>query len=91
MRLEYDDTAFQLMRSIKAGIDPKGIMNRGVLLPMGKEVPAGETATIDLEKLKENIVRPGITDGVMQAQEEQPRKSNEKASEGSWFNRFWSS
>ena len=59
MRSEYDATALTLMRAIKAGIDPKGIMNPGTLLPpLAGEVTTTGTATIDPDSLNGWIIRP---------------------------------
>jgi len=60
MRSEYDETALTLMRAIKAGVDPKGIMNPGTLLPPvqhGTKLPP-RTATIDFENVAGWVVRP---------------------------------
>ena len=60
MRSEYDPTALTLMRAIKGGIDPKGIMNPGTLLPppSSTKLPPIST-TIDTESVEDWIVTPG--------------------------------
>jgi FAD linked oxidases, C-terminal domain len=58
MRSEYDDTALTLMRAIKNGVDPKGIMNPGTLLPLRNQEILSQTSTIDMQSLNEWIVKP---------------------------------
>jgi hypothetical protein len=58
MRSEYDDTALTLMRAIKNGVDPKGIMNPGTLLPLRNQELLPQTSTIDIQSLNEWIVKP---------------------------------
>jgi len=55
---EYDQTAITLMRAIKLGVDPKGIMNPGALLPATSSKILPHTATIDVHALNEWIVKP---------------------------------
>ena len=61
MRSEYDETALTLMRAIKAGVDPKGIMNPYTLLPQahGSILPP-RTATIELENIAGSVVKGEI-------------------------------
>ena len=60
MRAEYDPTALTLMRAIKGGIDPKGIMNPGTLLPPPAPlIIPPPSATIDTESVDDWIVKPG--------------------------------
>ena len=76
MRSEYDETALTLMRAIKAGVDPKGIMNPGTLLPPvhATKLPP-RTATIDFENVAgwvvrpENLSAPAETEPVVKGQE----------------------
>jgi FAD linked oxidases, C-terminal domain len=59
MHAEYDPTALTLMRAIKAGVDPKGIMNPGTLLPPPGKLPTPtKTATISTQNVDEWVVRP---------------------------------
>jgi hypothetical protein len=47
------------MRAIKAGVDPKGIMNPGTLLPpINKKDSPPRIATITAESLNDWVVRP---------------------------------
>ena len=46
------------MRAIKLGVDPKGIMNPGTLLPGPSGTMLPQTATIDVQTLNEWIVKP---------------------------------
>jgi hypothetical protein len=47
------------MRAIKWSMDPKNIMNPGVLLPPVGFKGAKQVATIDREALVENVLHPG--------------------------------
>jgi hypothetical protein len=59
MRAEYDPTALTLMRAIKTGVDPKGIMNPGTLLPPPGKLPTPpKVATISTQGVDEWVVRP---------------------------------
>jgi hypothetical protein len=61
MRSEYDPTALTLMRAIKGGIDPKGIMNPGTLLPPPSSTNLRPiSTTIDTESVEDWIVTPAI-------------------------------
>jgi hypothetical protein len=90
MNSEYDEKALTLMRAIKAGIDPKGIMNPGTLLPppTSGELPP-RTSTIDIQGLNEWIVKPKSWDDPVEADpqlrsvEERGGTSNGEA----WYNR----
>jgi hypothetical protein len=60
MRAEYDPTALTLMRAIKGGIDPRGIMNPGTLLPPPAPLSIPPpSATIDTQSVDDWIVKPG--------------------------------
>jgi hypothetical protein len=57
MRSEYDETALTLMRAIKAGVDPKGIMNPGTLLPPARGIIfPPRAATIGFENIAGSAV-----------------------------------
>lgn len=58
MNAEYDEYALTLMRAIKNGVDPHGIMNPGTLLPLPSGTPSTRTSTIDVESLNEWIIKP---------------------------------
>ena len=92
MNSEYDDKALTLMRAIKAGIDPKGIMNPGTLLPpqTSGELPP-RTSTIDIESLNEWIVKPKSLDDPVET-DPQLRSIVERGGTSSgeaWYNRAW--
>jgi hypothetical protein len=80
MRSEYDETALTLMRAIKAGVDPKGIMNPGTLLPPPHGIIlTPRTATIELENIAGWVIKP---ENLSAPAEADPGKESEK----SWFN-----
>jgi len=77
------------MRAIKAGIDPKNIMNPGTLLP---PIHKGDTpytaATIDLQSINEWIVRP---ESLTAPAEVEPRRDSAVNENGeSLLGRSWS-
>jgi len=92
MNSEYDDKALTLMRAIKAGIDPKGIMNPGTLLPSqnSAELPP-RTSTIDVENLNEWIVKPKSLDDPVQTDPQLLSIMEESgpSSGEAWYNRAW--
>jgi hypothetical protein len=98
MRAEYDAKALTLMRAIKAGVDPKGIMNPGTLLPLSSQEVASRNPTINMHSLNDWIVKPKTLDEPMETDpqlrpivkghqksgEDRPDSSGE-----SWFNWAW--
>ena len=93
MNSEYDDKALTLMRAIKAGIDPKGIMNPGTLLPpqTSEELPP-RTSTIDMESLNEWIVKPKSLDDPVETDPRLRSIVERKGTSGrgeAWHNRVW--
>jgi|SRR5579862_6937295 hypothetical protein len=74
------------MRAIKAGIDPKNIMNPGTLIPpIHKKDSPPTAATIDLQSINEWIVKPESLTAPVET------NSNVSASENgdSFFGRSW--
>jgi hypothetical protein len=93
MNSEYDDKALTLMRAIKAGIDPKGIMNPGTLLPpqISGELPP-RTSTIDMESLNEWIVKPKSLDDPVETDPQLRSTMERRGTSGrgeAWHNWVW--
>lgn len=92
MDSEYDDKALTLMRAIKAGIDPKGIMNPGTLLPpQTSGEPPPRASTIDMESLNEWVVKPKSLNDPVET-DPQLRSIVERGTyDGgeAWHNRVW--
>ena len=85
MEAEYDEFALTLMRAIKSGVDPHGIMNPGTLLPPPSGTPSPKISTIDVEKLNDWIVKPqSLTDPA----EKDPQLST-VARGDSWMTQAW--
>jgi len=100
MRSEYDDTALTLMRAIKNGVDPKGIMNPGTLLPLRNQEILPQTSTIDIQSLNEWIIKPkdleepaktepqlrSIVNGTTSSADPQITSVAKSSEGGSWWN-----
>ena len=85
MEAEYDEFALTLMRAIKSGVDPHGIMNPGTLLPPPSGTASPKISTIDVKKLNDWIVKPqSLTDPA----EKDPQLST-VARGDSWMTQAW--
>lgn len=103
MCAEYDATALTLMRAIKAGVDPKGIMNPGTLLPLRDQEMLPRKSTIDIESLNDWIVKPKSLEEPMETDPQLSSIVNgntstgdpslgsvvEKSSWGAWYSQAW--
>ena len=86
MRSEYDETALTLMRAIKAGVDPKGIMNPGTLLPPPHgTILTPRTATIELENIAGWVVKPESLSAPAEADPHSKAVVEGKESDKSWL------
>jgi hypothetical protein len=85
MEAEYDEFALTLMRAIKSGVDPHGIMNPGTLLPPPSRTPSPKIYTIDVEKLNDWIVKP---QSLIDPAEKDPQLSTVPIGD-SWMTQAW--
>ena len=90
MNVEYDPTALTLMRAIKQGIDPVGIMNPGTLLPPKNQPILTRTSTIDPEKVSDWVVGPHNLDRHVESDPRLPAPIDGIGSDvESWGNWIW--
>jgi hypothetical protein len=76
------------MRSIKLSMDPKNIMNPGVLLPAPYEHATGQLASIDLATVDDGVMFSGEIDP--EPIEAKKPKQSEVPERSSVIGRFWS-
>jgi hypothetical protein len=92
--LEYDAQALHLMRALKEGIDPYGIMNPGKLIPLPSEAPVTTNPTIDLRGLKERVIKVSnwdegaVEDDVSSGTDTTTPAMNVQKTQ-SWYGRMW--
>src|SRR5579859_5436044 len=73
------------MRAIKAGVDPRGIMNTGTLLPPPNKVDSpSPVSTISAESLDEWVVKP---ESLSDPAELDPEGGS---AEVPWYEKLWS-
>lgn len=90
MNVEYDSAALTLMRAIKQGIDPLGIMNPGTLLPPKDQEAQPRTSTIDREKTATWVVKPhSLRDSVEIDPQLQAIVEENGTNTNSWANWIW--
>jgi hypothetical protein len=100
LNAEYDSTALTLMRAIKTGVDPKGIMNPGTLLPPAtSEAQPPLSSTIDVQTLNEWVIKPKSLEDPPELNPHEAASAPEaltnpvmaarKTESGSWFSSVW--
>src|SRR5271170_1166114 len=89
MEAEYDEFALTLMRAIKSGVDPHGIMNPGTLLPPPNGAPSTRTSTIDVESLNEWIVKPQSLTDPAEKDPQLPTVAAGQIRVDSWMTQAW--